>query len=567
MTIMSLLGQIANEEIVLPAIQRDFVWDEDKTEKLLDSILRGYPIGLALLWETYSDIQFRGFTRDFRSGHLYAYRDNPERRRLKLVLDGQQRLQSLFIALYGTREGKRVYFDLLSGEQSDDVAEDRFFFYFLNDDEVARRHQAAQAAATEPSDTRRPEDVEWLIPVGDIVRLGAREKRELSRVLGADLHLTDEELLRLELNLALFDDVLAKDSNILLVSVIDEGRPADSATRKSEADVLEIFVRINREGVPLSRSDLIFSLLKLNWRESAEALPEFVQAINEGNSFAIDEDFVIRCLFAVSDLGSRMDLDVLRRRSNVQTLQRNFSQCCDAIRSTVDFVVTEGHCSSSTLLGGANTLVPFVYYMFHAHGHTVANEHLDRVKSALYLFALAKPFSRYADSRIGAFIRAELQPRLRAGDEEFPLEAAVSLVRRWERVSSIEALAQRNYQLAHHLVQGLTGARVQYHRNLPEIDHIFPRAELRRRGVSENLINHFANFWILAQGKNRNKSDTAPSVYFADVSDQQLQRARIRRELLEYEHFDEFLKVRAQRISREMSKRLQLTDRDLADAS
>ena len=45
MTIMSLLNQIENDEIVLPAIQRDFVWDEDKTAKLLDSILRGYPIG------------------------------------------------------------------------------------------------------------------------------------------------------------------------------------------------------------------------------------------------------------------------------------------------------------------------------------------------------------------------------------------------------------------------------------------------------------------------------------------------------------------------------------------
>jgi uncharacterized protein with ParB-like and HNH nuclease domain len=51
-TIMGLLNQISDEEIVLPAIQRDFVWTEAQTETLLDSIMRGYPIGIALLWET-----------------------------------------------------------------------------------------------------------------------------------------------------------------------------------------------------------------------------------------------------------------------------------------------------------------------------------------------------------------------------------------------------------------------------------------------------------------------------------------------------------------------------------
>ena len=69
---------------------------------------------------------------------------------------------------------------------------------------------------------------------------------------------------------------------------------------------------MNREGTPLSRSDLIFSMLKLNWRESAESLPEFVRQVNIGNSFDLDTDFVIRCLFAVSDLGTKFELDLLR---------------------------------------------------------------------------------------------------------------------------------------------------------------------------------------------------------------------------------------------------------------
>jgi uncharacterized protein with ParB-like and HNH nuclease domain len=62
-TIVSLLNEVANDEVVLPAIQRDFVWPERQVTRLMDSILRGYPIGLVLLWETYGDIQFRLFVK------------------------------------------------------------------------------------------------------------------------------------------------------------------------------------------------------------------------------------------------------------------------------------------------------------------------------------------------------------------------------------------------------------------------------------------------------------------------------------------------------------------------
>jgi hypothetical protein len=304
-------------------------------------------------------------------------------------------------------------------------------------------------------------------------------------------------------------------------------------------------------------------MLKLNWKESAEALPEFVASVNEGNSLEVDADFVIRSLFVVSDLGSRLDLNLLRKRSNVQALQANFAQCNEAIRSVIDFVVGEGRCQSSRLLGNINTLVPFVYYAFHTKRHEIPNSETDKVRTALYLFGLGRPFSRYADSRIGAFVRSELRPLATAGDQAFPLDAAIYWVRYWEGLDSIERLAQRNEPLTLHLVQGLTGAKVQYHLNAPEVDHIFPRAQLRRKGVTEDQINHFANFWILAKGKNRNKSDKHPKDYFADVSDLQLRRGLIPREMLDYRRFGTFISTRKSAVVKELEARLQLKDSDL----
>jgi uncharacterized protein with ParB-like and HNH nuclease domain len=138
MTIISSLEQIKNDEIVLPAIQRNFVWDEDKIEKLLDSIMRGYPIGIILLWETYNDIQYRRFSVDYTSDLSFTFYDNTNQNRLKLVLDGQQRLQSLYVALYGTYEGKYCYFDILSGRETEDFREDKFVFRFLTQDQVRK---------------------------------------------------------------------------------------------------------------------------------------------------------------------------------------------------------------------------------------------------------------------------------------------------------------------------------------------------------------------------------------------------------------------------------------------
>src|SRR5438067_2787114 len=112
-TIIGLLNHIRNDELVLPAIQRDFVWSEEQTAKLLDSVMRGYPVGIVLLWETYNDIQFRPFVADFRSGMIHSYSENQKRRRIRVVLDGQQRLQSLYIALRGKRDGRELFFDVL----------------------------------------------------------------------------------------------------------------------------------------------------------------------------------------------------------------------------------------------------------------------------------------------------------------------------------------------------------------------------------------------------------------------------------------------------------------------
>lgn len=562
-TIISLLNQVKNEEIVLPAIQRNFVWPAEKTLRLLDSVMRGYPVGIALLWETYLDLQYRKFEQSFHPGLIHAFKDNKKKRKLKLVLDGQQRLQSLYIALYGTYQGKSLYFDVLSGRDSDDLADAKYEFEFLDSAAYDAWKASLSIEAKQPDKAEEAETLRYLVKVEDLFDAGIRGRDALAKRISKELALSDDDEGRLSENMARFHDALTTNTNILKVSVIDENLPSDNRDRKSEADVLEIFVRVNREGTPLSRSDLIFSMLKLNWRESAESLPDFVREINVGNEFDLDTDFVIRCLFAVSDLGTKFDLDMLRKKDHVDRLRKNFQACCDAIRSVVDSVSRDCWCSSSSLLGGAATLVPFVYYLFRSPKHEVPTGEIDAFRKSLYMLAFARPFSRYADSRLWKFIREELRPLASEKDHHFPFNRVVAWIKYWEAINGFdERLLQRNVDLTLHVVQDLSSEKTKYTRNAGQIDHIFPRAELRKKGFEEPAINHFGNFWILAKGKNQNKSDMHPAKFFVDVSDNEMRRALIDRDMLDYRRFNTFIKERGEKIQEVVRKRLDLLNAD-----
>lgn len=557
-SIIGILNQIKNGEVVLPAIQRDFVWNQGQIKHLFDSILRGYPVGIALLWETYEPLQYREFVKDYRSGVRAVFKDSDSGKRLRLVLDGQQRLQSLYVSIFGTLEGRTLVFDVLSGRDSDDTSEHKYVFDFLTKEEIDAQNESStqysKDGAVDPDEDWFPR---YWFRVTELFSMSPKSREVFVANVSKKLKLSAEDQSRLRVNLAIFDQMLTKDTVVLKVSIIDENLPHDSEERKTEMDVLEIFVRVNTGGTRLNRSDLIFSMLKLNWKESAEELPEFVDRINEGNSLGLSTDFVIRCLFAVSDLGAKFDLDLLRKKSNVGKLRENFDRCCKSIEAVVDFVTQHCWIQSSRLLGGSSTLVPLVYYFFRLDKHRIPDAEVPKARRGLYLLAFSGALSRYAESRIGLLVRRDLKPSADSGSLEFPEAGIAKWVTYWHGTGTLnEDLIKANPPLVMHLVQGLSGGKTKYADNSPEIDHIFPRATLRERKVDEAQVNHFANFWILARGKNRNKSDKPPSKYFADVPDAELKRALIQRDLLKFPSYNRFIRERSKEIVAAVQRKL-----------
>ena len=97
-----------NRDILLPAIQREFVWGPDRIERLFDSIMSDFPVGSFLYWrleqKNKDEWPIYEFVRDFdaESPHNPAANMAGITRDITLVLDGQQRITSLFIGLRGS---------------------------------------------------------------------------------------------------------------------------------------------------------------------------------------------------------------------------------------------------------------------------------------------------------------------------------------------------------------------------------------------------------------------------------------------------------------------------------
>ena len=155
-TIGKVIEGIQSNDYVLPAIQREFVWDAEQIEKLFDSLLRGYPIGSFLFWdvepEHLGEFQFYRFMdnyhqRDLKRNLPINLKGRPTS--VRAVLDGQQRLTALSIGLRGWYAEKlpyyrwdsdhafpkrRLYLNLL-GPAEDDI-EFRYDFKMLREKDV-----------------------------------------------------------------------------------------------------------------------------------------------------------------------------------------------------------------------------------------------------------------------------------------------------------------------------------------------------------------------------------------------------------------------------------------------
>lgn len=354
--IRAVIEEINSRKIYLPAIQRKYVWDDDQITRLMDSIMLGYPIGTFLFWKVRKSIinkkeySMYEFIKDFHERDVYKNPSAPQpfpigsdEETIWAVLDGQQRLTSLYIALQGSMSRKlpnkrwknddafpkkELYLDLHS--QRTDEEDISYEFKFLTQEEAKKQK----------------DDKLWYL-VKDILKYSQDE-------LVTDLIIP---------NGWASDKVAMKNISLLHTRLVgDEIINYFEVQTDSIDSVLDIFVRVNSGGTVLSKSDLLFSTIVSHWDKARDEIDKLLAEINKiGEGYKFSNDFIMRTCLYVLDMSVTLKVETFKKES-VLKIKNNWENIRKTIKDTVDLLNEFGFNSENIISYVA--VSPMVYYRF-----------------------------------------------------------------------------------------------------------------------------------------------------------------------------------------------------------
>ena len=352
-TIKETLDEIHRRDLVLPAIQRELVWGPEQICRFFDSLMQGYPFGTFLYWrvapENSGNFKFFDFVLNYHERndpHCPPLPDMPNRP-LTAVLDGQQRLTALNIGLRGSAAWKLprlrwnnpdafperlLYLDLLWRPGEDDEGLE-YRFSFLTDE----RSSAVNG--------------ECWFPIREVLKM----KSGPAMVQWLNQRLPQEHV-----------DHAYETLDCLHRMVHSEHLVAFYEEKGQELDkVLQIFIRMNDGGTPLSHSDMLLSVAVAQWshHDARKEIHELVDELNRiGSGFAFSKDLVLKAGLMLSDIGSvGFKVDNFNRE-NMDIFETKWDDVKRALTLTVQLVSDFGFTGQN--LRAHNAILPIAYYLY-----------------------------------------------------------------------------------------------------------------------------------------------------------------------------------------------------------
>lgn len=564
-SIEEMLTAIHKREYLMPAIQREFVWGADQITKLVDSLMRGYPVGSFLLWdvkpETAQSYTFYEFLTN------YHERDNPYAGKATVpsgsgttaVLDGQQRLTSLNIALYGSFAEKKKYawwnsadafpvkhlYLNLVDEPDDEELGTKYDLRFLTDREAA------------PADG---EADKWFRvgAVLDLANAGPAIMRELEQrgIAGSA-----DAFQRLY---DLYEAVrVLKPMNYFLVTDQDADK------------VLEIFVRVNSGGTTLSYSDLLLSMATNQWQEldAREEVRSLVSEINSnaGRQFSFSKDVVLKTALTIADVDVRFKVTNFTQ-GNMARVEAAWPQIKGALLRAATLLQQFGY--NERNLTANSVIVPVAHYL-HLRG--AGDSYLDSTADAADRLALQRWVTRSLVKRgiwgsgldtLLTRIRDVLRTNSTNGFPVAAVEEAMAAVGKSlafdnaeiDELLNLKYAGQRTFSVLSVLYPGLDLSK-KFHE-----DHIFPKSRFTRKKLLDAgipldkiddylaAVNLLPNLQLLAGTANIEKQDSLPAEWIDTAFPSEDKRATYLAENdldglpLDLADFTSFFEQRKQRI-------------------
>ena len=448
-----------------------------------------------------------------------------------MVLDGQQRLQSLFIGLKGGYDGKELFINIFSGDLK--APEDtKYEFEFK------------ESAAT---------SFPW-IKFKEIVLSDKRPREIHQQILESTSGLSEHEINRIYDNVELIREVFCTQENILYQVVDSIDRPKSYR----EDDIVEIFIRANSGGTPLGKSDLLFSLLSASWDEADENMSELLEALNR-TGYKFTRDFVLKTCLVLLQKGARYNVEKFRDTAVRDKIMNDWGDITDAIKAVKDYLYGNTFLKTDKTVPSYLSLVPLIYVRYHHPDEWKKNE--PDFQKYLIRTSLTGVFGGNPDQLLDKIIANIKEP------QTFDLSEIFGVVREDGRsleVSQDTILGMSYWDKEIHLLFNLWyGFNYQpaLQDNQPQIDHIFPQAELKKIKIANpetgrmNIMKYkwqdrdqIGNLMLLTAAENGagGKSDIMPEDWFADKSEEYLNLHLIPRDkaLWKMENFERFVEER-----------------------
>lgn len=525
-SIEEMLTAIHKREYLMPAIQREFVWGVDQITKLVDSLMRGYPVGSFLLWdvkpETAQSYTFYEFLTN------YHERDNPYADRATVtsgsgtiaVLDGQQRLTSLNIALYGSFAEKKKY---AWWNSADAFPVKRLYLNLIDDsdeEDLGLKYDLRFLTEREASAEEGGEDKWFRVgAVLDLTNSGPAIMKELER---RNISSSGDAFQRMY---DLYEAVrILKPMNYFLVTDQDPDK------------VLEIFVRVNSGGTTLSYSDLLLSMATNQWREldAREEVRSLVSDLNgnAGRQFSFSKDVVLKTALIIADVDVRFKVANFTQ-ANMAKVESAWPQIKNALLRAATLLQQFGY--NERNLTANSVIVPIAHYL-HLRG--AGDSYLDSTTDAVDRLALQRWVTRSLIKRgiWGSGLDTTLtriREALTASDGTgFPVadvEAAMSSVGKGlsfdaaevDELLNLKYAGQRTFSVLSVLYPGLDLGK-KFHE-----DHIFPKSRFTKKklvaaGVDPDRVSDYLeafnllpNLQLLAGTANIEKQDALPGDWIA----------------------------------------------------